>query len=318
MSDDNEEVEFREMTLIVCSDGTKSKMYDKVWQPEKEVVEGDDVIFVSLNGKTGLINYFFDELCPPKYDNAFQFYNGYACVELNGLYGFIDKSGNEICQIKYDNVWAFSEEGVALVSKDGKYGFIDTEGNEVCPVKYHIGGYIAGSVTDTNAFHDYVGFNIQNLTVITDENGKQGFVNRFGQVIVEPQYDSVRLSYDIGIDGRYIPFENDGKMGYLSCDGSIAMKADYYDEVDHFHNGYACVMIDENRGFINLDFQPICDLEYVTAFSFYNGDGAFVEKVSKKGPLQITISGYINSDGVLYQITRREFRIGRFCIRLKF
>ena len=318
MSYDNEEVVFSEKRVIVCSDGTMSKMYDQIWQPEEEEVDEDDVIFVGLDGKIGLINYFFNEICPPKYDNAFTFSNGYACVQLNGLYGFIDKSGNEICEIKYDKVWTFSENGVALVSKDGKYGFIDTKGNEVCPVKYEISGYKGGSVTDSfEFFHEYIGFTNQDLAVIFDEK-KLGLVNSIGQVIVEPQYDNIMLTYDVREDGTYIPFAINGKMGYLRCDGSIAMKADYYDEVDHFFNGYACVRIGENSGFINLDFKPICDLEYDTAFPFYDTDRAFVQKDSKKGPLQITISGYINSDGVLYQITRREFRIGRFCIRLKF
>ncbi|HEX3166190.1 MAG TPA: WG repeat-containing protein, partial [Chitinophagaceae bacterium] len=53
-----------------------------------------------------------------KYDDVYEFREGYAFVELNSKYGFIDKTGKEITQIKYQNAGMFNE-GFAFVQLNG-------------------------------------------------------------------------------------------------------------------------------------------------------------------------------------------------------
>lgn len=248
----------KEMAVLVRSDGKESKKYDQIGTSSEDEEYEDNAIPVFLDEKGGYINFDLVEICKPKYDMVYPFRNGFGCVKLYGRYGFVDVNGNEICEIKYDNVWAFSENGVALVSIGEKYGFIDIRGNEVCDIEYYIGGNKRGSITDRyESFHEYSGFNPEGLaTIVADD--KVGLINSHGQIIVEPQYDKIVLSYDKTADREFIPFSIDGKMGYLDCNGNVVVNADRYDEVTQFHNGFARVTIGKKHRFMNIegDFYP--------------------------------------------------------------
>ena len=76
---------------------------------------------------------------PAKYDDAWEFSEGLACVKTGGKRGFIDKSGAMVIPAKYDVAGSFSE-GLAKVQINGKWGFIDKSGNMVIPAKYEVTG----------------------------------------------------------------------------------------------------------------------------------------------------------------------------------
>jgi hypothetical protein len=62
--------------------------------------------------------------------------NGFVAVALNDdKWEVIDKTGKEITPLKYDEVYDF-RDGFAMVRLNDKWGFIDTTGNVIIPLKY--------------------------------------------------------------------------------------------------------------------------------------------------------------------------------------
>jgi len=66
----------------------------------------------------------------PAYDEAFQFSEGFACVEKNEKLGYIDMQGNLVIDFVYDCANSFSD-GLACVTKNDKTGYIDYSGKYV-------------------------------------------------------------------------------------------------------------------------------------------------------------------------------------------
>lgn len=293
----------REMAVLIGNDGKRSREYDYV-----DAFSDDDIATVYLwEEGWGYISIYLDEICELKYDEANIFIDGLGCVKLNGKYGFVNTDGEEICKIKYDKVWFFSKEGIALVEIDRKYGFINKEGKEICDVKYDIAGYKGGSIIDINdrfeGFHEFRGFNFKGLAVIS-ENGKSGLINEYGQIILEPVYDEIVLPRNSYMDdGELIPYKKNGKMGYLDCNGNIVMLADYYNQVEVFQNGFACVKLGDKWGFIDKNFKKLCDIEYSLAFAFVHYGYAIARKLIHIGPFEFVVEGYVNRSG--------QFKLGK-------
>lgn len=287
----------RSMEVLIGTDGKKSREYDLI-----DAFSDDDIAPVYLwEEGWGYISIFLDEICELKYDEANIFIDGLGCVKLNGKYGFVNTDGEEICEIKYDQVWLFSKEGIALVEIDGKYGFINKNGEEILEVKYDISGYKGGSNKDIDdrfeGFHEFKGFNFKGLAVIT-ENGKSGLINEYGEIILEPMYDNIILPLNpYQENGEFIPFENNGKMGYLDCNGKVVMLADYYSKVETFQNDIACVRLGDKCGFIDRNFKKICKMEYIIVFPFVHYGYAFARKYVHIGPFKIKVDGYVNREG---------------------
>ena len=70
-----------------------------------------------------------------RYNEVYEFSEGFARVTRDGKSGFINAKGEEVIPLKYDDADSFSE-GVASCKKDGKWGYINTKGEVVIPYKY--------------------------------------------------------------------------------------------------------------------------------------------------------------------------------------
>ena len=78
---------------------------------------------------------------------------------------------------KYEKLSSF-HEGLAAVQRNGLWGYIDTEGNEVIPCIYK------GTEYGNYAFPFSEG-----MAVIIDKDGKYGYINKKGEMIVKPQFE---------------------------------------------------------------------------------------------------------------------------------
>ena len=96
------------------------------------------------NDKYGYINPAGQMVIPDRYDVAFVFHEGLACVRMNPTsagyrWGYIDRQGNAI--IPATNVWSVAyhfSDGLARFSSDGRrYGFIDRAGRVVIPERFY-------------------------------------------------------------------------------------------------------------------------------------------------------------------------------------
>jgi WG containing repeat len=101
--------------------------YKYSWSPIED--SSKRFIFITKNGKKGLLNENYQEIIPPRYE-IFEFSRNSTSlfrVSQNGKFGFWDKNFNEIIPFEYDYAENFQSDSTALVLKNGKFYRIDTK-----------------------------------------------------------------------------------------------------------------------------------------------------------------------------------------------
>lgn len=86
----------------------------------------------------GFINKEGKEVVIPKYENAKQFHNGFACVQKNDKWGFIDQTGKLIIPCKFDD-YGYFEKGIAWMEFNGKNGVINEKGDFIVNPEFSYG-----------------------------------------------------------------------------------------------------------------------------------------------------------------------------------
>lgn len=97
-------------------------------------------------------------------------------------------------------------------------------------------------------------------------NGKAGFINTKGEIIIQPKLkDAGRFSENLA------PFENDdGKWGYINSNGETAIKP-RFDWAISFSEGLALIQVGELWGFIDRSGKIIIEPKFENAESFSEG-----------------------------------------------
>ena len=105
---------------------------------------------------------------------------------------------------KYDKLGTF-HEGLALAQRNRLWGYIDVEGNEVVPCIYR------GTEYGNRGFDFSEG-----MAVVINKDGKYGFINRKGEVVVKPQFQQA-ASFSEGVAAVC----SDGNLNFVGKDGKI-------------------------------------------------------------------------------------------------
>lgn len=157
----------------------------------------------------------------------------YFQVEKNGKTGFRDLDGKIVIEPIYDMAEMFSE-GYSAVTVGEKHGFIDETGKYVLPLQsYEFLGSLHNGLAD---------FRI---------NGKVGFINIKGEVIIKPQFDWA----DEFSEGFCVVRNDNGKLGsgkngYIDTTGKLVIDFKFK-YAGKFENGKAKVQIDKD--FVYID-----------------------------------------------------------------
>ncbi|HQC55263.1 MAG TPA: WG repeat-containing protein [Clostridia bacterium] len=104
--------------------------------------------------------------------------------------------------------------------------------------------------TPTPVVHD------KDIYIKINLNGKWGFENRNGKVMIEPAYDEV-----FNFKEDLCCVMNDDKYGYIDRKGNVVIPLEY-DLGASFSEGYACVYRGEKCGYINKENEVIVDFEF--------------------------------------------------------
>ena len=195
-------------------------------------------------------------------------------IKTDNMYGIVDKGGAQKVASNYEYLnHAFANYYIA--KKDGKYGVIDNTGNEAVEFKYvdmvynatgnfiradiddiesvildrNLDAKITGIISEINNSKEYIRvrdgeekqnkdiFNTNTLFLIK-ENGKYGYVNKDGKVIIECVYDDAKEQNAYG----YCAVQKDGKWGSINSNGVIAQDTNvdltnniYIDFIGNWH-----------------------------------------------------------------------------------
>ncbi|MCB0738864.1 MAG: WG repeat-containing protein [Bacteroidetes bacterium] len=206
--------------------------------------------------KYGYINKDGAEIFEPVLTKAEPFENGMALIHIGSKYGLINETGNYILPPAYDFIgvsdgeyirarigglwYIYNKKGEKLHTtshiittdcENGRFGFakyetdmvqykgyINPEGEEIVSPKYRWVGRFSGG-----------------LGVVNHEE-KYGVINKDGQFVVEPQYQSTLGKY---VEDR-LGVKKDGKWGFIDPRG--AKTVDFkYEDIQDYANGYAMV-----------------------------------------------------------------------------
>lgn len=101
------------------------------------------------------------------------------------------------------------------------------------------------------------------------QDGKWGFIDAEGRVVVEPQYD---YAYRYK-NGHTVVVQGDmesGKRSYIDLEGT-RLTGFSYDRAYHFVNGYARAVVNGSWGFVRLDGSTLGAFRYSGALDFRDG-----------------------------------------------
>ena len=172
--------------------------------------------------------------------------------EEQGRFGYRDRAGRVSIQPQYMMAGEFSDEGLAAVLDSDGWAYIDRQGRVV----------IRPYVFDNGP--DYFSEGLARFSI----DGKFGFFNSYGEVVIGPSYDfaypfseglaAVCSGCSPAEDGEHILIKG-GRFGYIDRHGNAAIPL-RYDEARPFRGGKADVMLDSVWSCIDLEGQDSeCD-----------------------------------------------------------
>lgn len=140
------------------------------------------LLFMKEN-KYGYLNEEGKVAIHPQFDDAYAFVNDLAIVKLNGTVGCIDMDGNMLFSFSSSKKELVLLENmpdvIKFYEKDGasrSWGFLNRDGEIISVFGEEMEGYTE-VITSEGVFP------------VTDPFGKAGYMNVYGQWVIEPQWD---------------------------------------------------------------------------------------------------------------------------------
>ena len=197
------------MAIIVCMAGLSAHAEDRDDWKSFQVVKDGKALY-------GFKNAQGEVMIEPKYLWADDFSEELAAVQdvKTKKFGFINQKGKVIIRFMYDEAYSFGryKQGkggfpqLALVNignteeyrfklfTQGKWGLIDKKGRVVLPIKY---GHIFPLKEGMACIFDGI-FAIDKKASV-DVQGKYGFINDTGVIMIVPIYDKVDPAFVNGV-----------------------------------------------------------------------------------------------------------------------
>jgi len=190
----------------------------------------------------------------------------------------------------YDQIYEF-KEGMAKVKLNGRYGFINEEYFEIIPVIY-------------NEIHK----NFSEGFVCCTKNGKVGYLDKNGNIVVPFKYDNSIGSMGLGPcgefrEGRAEVWKN-GKKGFIDYLGNEVIPI-IYDDACCFCEGLAPVKKDGRWGYVDKEGKTIVPFIYTDIAGSFS-EGLAAVKSSSSG-----YYGFINRYNEIV-IPHRYYYAGQF------
>lgn len=210
------------------------------------------LIPVKSGDQWGYINKKGEYVINPQFEAADFFRDGLALVKSsNGKVGFINKNGEYVIPAEYKDATHFAD-GLAFVVSDGGYPTcINKSGKTKFQLKQ--AKYVSNFAEGLACF------------VAKDEEGKSkvGFVNKSGEVVINPQFDNAEL-FSEGLAA----VKQGDRWGFIDKSGNIVINPQF-DKVGKFKNKKAPFRLGKQWGFIDKKGGYVINpqFEYADVFS---------------------------------------------------
>lgn len=197
----------------------------------------DDTAVIKNNGKYGVVSISNQKnIITTKYEDIIYATSNQYIAKQNGKYGIIDEKGDTILDFKYNNiVYRDTANFYEATNEDYTSDLIDTDMN----VK--LSGVIISSINiedgymqvRTNDEYKYYNFKFEqkeskdllktNTMFLSKQNGKYGFVDKNGVVVVDYIYDDATEQNEFG----YVSVKKDGLWGAINSKGEVVIEPSY-------------------------------------------------------------------------------------------
>jgi hypothetical protein len=205
---------------------------------------------VQINGHSGIIDPAGKYVVPPKFDSISPYSEGRAIVIDEQGFKVLDQDGRIITGTAYGYIAAYRDGRAVFTPVSGqvgeqRYGYLDLQGTEVIPARYEN----AADFQDDKAIvklkekeyalirpdgkhiatypYAFVGMPGEGLLPFQKEpDGKYGYINERGKVIISPQYANAQVFEE----GRAIvnTAEDYGSLyGLIDRDANLVIKPEY-------------------------------------------------------------------------------------------
>lgn len=254
--------------------------------------------------KCGFFNTDLKLVVDYKYDDAAEFFNGYACVIKNRMMGYIDSTGKEVIPLAYkqEMFYGFYSEGLFVASNGRPRGYIDGKQNIIIPFnfyplyEFHKGLALAGEYSSGKmGLIDKTGKSVTGFkwdwaepckedVYCVEKNKKWGFIDYNGNVLTE----CIFTNFTGFANGYAFAGKPEEKLwGFVDKSGKFTgLPYDYSDQMYYgYKNGEKIIAVVNRQGkwgYILPGGKEIIPCIYDEATAFRTGL-AFVKKGKKYG-----------------------------------
>lgn len=184
-----------------------------------------------LNDKYGLIDNIGRIILPNKYHAIGKFVDNLACARVDvksadsnketNLYGYIDLQGNEVLPVEYEFIGKrFNRRTVVMKGGEWCLFGIDDHKLTAFPGVAHLGPCVSDDMCKINLGGKYDKGNNR----VT--GGLWGYCSVDGKTVIEAVYESA-----CGFSEGFAAVKKDGKWGFINTSGEVVVPCNY-DEVD--------------------------------------------------------------------------------------
>lgn len=196
----------------------------------------EDEIIIIKDKKYGLVLTDGEEKIKTQYDELLNLFSDYYLAKKDGKYGVINISNETILEFEYSDIVYEKQADLVIANKNGQ------ENSEVYNNKFE--KQLEGIISDINSekgyFRIYMGeeykyYNLKfeekksqevltnNTLFLSKKDGKYGFVNKEGNVVVDYTYEDATEQNQFG----FAAVKQDGKWGSIDKTGAVVVKPTY-------------------------------------------------------------------------------------------
>ena len=222
--------------VLVNKDGTEAMKSASNYSTIEAVLKTESAgVIITKGGKYGVINLNGQTIIEPKYDELKEAKSGIFIYKKNGKYGIIDASGNERISAQYTNITYQESADMYIAEKENfESDIIDSNFDvELTGMLIEFNsedGYIKIKNQDDVQYYNFKYEEKKDTEIFANhtlflkkQNGKYGFVDKQGNVVVDYQYDDATEQNDYGFAG----IKKDGKWGSIDSKGTIVQEPIY-------------------------------------------------------------------------------------------
>jgi hypothetical protein len=219
--------------LLTKKDGTETNVdADEIKAILSNVENG---IIVAKKGKYGVIKTTGESVIDANYDDLKEAKSGVLIAKQNNKYGIIDLEKNTKVEFKYANI-TYDEKANIYIAEDESYN------NDIIDDNFEVRqsgiliniddekGYIELRQDEENKYYnfkfeerDVKDIFSSNTLYLSKKDGKYGFVDKDGNVVVDYIYDDATQQNSYG----YAGIKKDGKWGSINEKGNIVQEPTY-------------------------------------------------------------------------------------------